>query len=115
MRGFAQAISSISERYGGKGMIYLHNTASGEQEGDRMTAIYVETFVVKPDKMGEFAAYCKKSAAFMKKRPDLAKEAKSFKRFSHQLGGKYGGVTTMMEFESLADVEKLFTRALADK
>jgi hypothetical protein len=80
-----------------------------------MTIVYAETYVVKPDKLSEFAAFCKNLDAFLKKRTDLSKEMKSFKRFSHLFGGYWGGYVDMMEFESLADLEKMFNRAMADK
>jgi hypothetical protein len=77
--------------------------------------VYVETYVVKPDKMAEFAAYCKKHDALAKERPELFKEMKSFKRFGHLVGGKWGGITAMVEVEGWDDVGKLFGRLMQDK
>jgi hypothetical protein len=42
----------------------------------------------------------------VEKQPELAKELKSWKVFSHMLGGKLGGIVEMLEFESLDDEEK---------
>jgi hypothetical protein len=66
----------------------------------------VATYVVKPERLGEVAAFLKKYAAWMKSRPDLFKEMKSWKSFSHMYGGNRGGIVDMMQFESLADLEK---------
>jgi hypothetical protein len=41
-----------------------------------MTVFMVETLVVKPDKMGDAAAFQKKFETLMKNRPDLFKEIK---------------------------------------
>jgi hypothetical protein len=80
-----------------------------------MTVFMVETLVVKPDKLGEAAAFDEKFEALMKKRPDLFKEIKSVKHFSHFLGGNSGGRVMMWEFESLADVDKFLNRCMGDK
>jgi hypothetical protein len=75
----------------------------------------VETYVVKPDKLGEFTAFCKKKETYMKKRPDLFKEVKSHKLFSQMLGGNWGGYVEIWEAKSLADIEKVFNRVMQDK
>jgi len=80
-----------------------------------MTVLMVDTYVVKPDKLGDYPAFLKKLKAFIKKRPELFKEAKSVKFFSHMLGGAWGGYVEMYEFESLADFEKCFGRVMQDK
>jgi hypothetical protein len=71
-----------------------------------MTVFSVETLIVKPDKLGEFTAVLKKFEKWMKKHPELFKEVKSHKLFSHMLGGYWGGYVEMWEFENLADFEK---------
>ena len=80
-----------------------------------MTIFTVETYVVKPEKTVEFTAWVKKWEAFTKKRPKMFKEVKSYKVFSNMLGGIWGGGVWMSEYESLADLEKLFHRMMADK
>ncbi|HVP15783.1 MAG TPA: hypothetical protein VMT42_00235 [candidate division Zixibacteria bacterium] len=70
-----------------------------------MTIFLVDTYVIKPDKLGEFAEFVKKYFEWMKKRTDLANEVKSHKLFSHMIG-KFGGYVEMIEFENLADFEK---------
>jgi hypothetical protein len=71
-----------------------------------MTVFMVEKFILKPDKLGEYMALHKKYEAWMKTHPELFKEVKSYKVFSHLLGGNFGGYVGMTEFENLADGEK---------
>jgi hypothetical protein len=75
----------------------------------------VDSYVVKPDKLGEFTALLRKLETLIRKRPDLFKEAKSHKFFSHMVGGTWGGYVEMYEFENLADFEKCFNRVMQDK
>ena len=71
-----------------------------------MTVFYVETYVVKPDKIFEYMAFTKKFEAYMNNREDLFKEVKSHKVFMHLIGGKVGEFVEMTEFENLTDLEK---------
>jgi hypothetical protein len=81
-----------------------------------MTVFLVETFVVKPDKLIEFAALHKKFEEWMKTRPEVTKRLKSpRKTFRQMLGGNYGGIIIMYEFESTADVENSFNKLMVDK
>jgi hypothetical protein len=80
-----------------------------------MTIFTLERYVVKPDKLGEFTAFVKKFEALTKKRPELCKEMKSYKIFSDLLGGNWGGGAWMTEYDNLADFEKCFKKAMADK
>jgi hypothetical protein len=80
-----------------------------------LTIWMVDSYVIRPDKLGEFPALLKKLKAFIKKRPELFKEARSVKFFSHMLGGTWGGYVEMYEFENLADFEKCFNRIMQDK
>jgi hypothetical protein len=77
-----------------------------------MTIFSVETWIVKPDKLGEFLAYLKKLETWMKKHPELFKEVKSVKVFSHMLGGNWGGYVYMTEFENLADFENSMNKSM---
>ena len=77
-----------------------------------MTIFWVDTYVIKPDKLGEFTAFIKKAVTWMKKHPEMFKEMKSHKLFSHVLGGKWGGYVEMYEFENLADFEKWMNRMM---
>jgi len=80
-----------------------------------MTVFTVERYVVKPDKLAEFTAFVSKYKAIMKRRPEFFKEMKSYKVYSDHLGGNWGGGTWMTEFESLAEFEKAFKKAMEDK
>lgn len=80
-----------------------------------MTVFMVATYVVKPDKLGEFEAFLKTSDPYIKKRPDLFREIKSHKIFTYLLGGIGGGYVEMWEAESLANLEKVFNRLMGDK
>ena len=86
-----------------------------EEGGERITIIMVDSYVVKPDKLGEYPAFLKKLHALIKKRPELFKEAKSIKFFSKFLGGTWGGFVEIYEFENLADFEKCFNKVMHDK
>jgi hypothetical protein len=77
-----------------------------------MTIFSVETFIVKPDKLGEFTAFLKKSETWMKKHPELFKEVKSYKVFSHMLGGSWGGYVQMWEYENFADFGKSMNKSM---
>lgn len=80
-----------------------------------MTVFLAETYVVKPDKLGEFTAFYKKSEKWMKKHPELFKERRSHRLSSHMLGGKRGGFVEMLEAESLAHIEKVLSGAIQDE
>lgn len=80
-----------------------------------MTVFLVSTWVVKLDKASEYMAFSKKYLTWMKERPDLFKEVKSYKVFSNMLGGNYSGGVEMIEFESLSDLEKWLNRYTSDK
>ena len=75
-----------------------------------MTFFVVETYIIKPDKLGENLARYKKWEAWWKNHPEVCKEVKSNKLFSHLLGGNFGGYVEMTEFENLADVEKFYNK-----
>jgi hypothetical protein len=80
-----------------------------------MTVFTVETYVVKPDELGELTAFVKNFDAFKKRRPEMFKKMKSYKVFSNLLGGNWGGGVWMSEFDSLADFEEAFKKAMEDK
>jgi len=79
-----------------------------------MTISMIATYVVKPEKMGEYMSYTKKCEAWIKSRQDLFKEAKSIKLFSH-VTGSFGGFVEMWEFESLSEMEKWIVKYMKDK
>jgi hypothetical protein len=80
-----------------------------------MTVFLTEKYMVKQDKLDEFAACVKNLEAMMKKRPAFFKEVKSHRIFHHLFGGTWNGYVEMTELGNLAEVEKFMTRAMKDK
>jgi len=80
-----------------------------------MTVFLVETYVIKPEKQAEFAAYKKKWKKFFGYKDghlQRFKEVKSYKMLAQMLGGNWGGYVEMWEFENLADLEKWMSRMM---
>jgi hypothetical protein len=77
-----------------------------------LTVFWVDSYVIKADKLDEYTKVFKKLKTWMEKQPELAKELKSWKVFSHMLGGKWGGYVEMLEFESLAEFEKWMSKLM---
>ena len=75
-----------------------------------MAVFMVDTYIAIPEKLGEFTLALKKYEKWIKEHPELFKEMKSRKVFSHMLGGNWGGYVEMWEFENLADFEKCFNK-----
>lgn len=79
-----------------------------------MTIVVQETFVVKPEKQAEFTKLWKRYFKYVKDNPKLFKEMKWSKSFTQMFGGTYGAHVELMEFNSLADMEKLNNRTMKD-
>jgi hypothetical protein len=80
-----------------------------------MTVFLVETYVIKPEKQAEFAAYKKKWKKFFAYKEghlEAFKEVESYKMFSQMLGGNWGGYVEIWEFENLAGLEKFFNKIM---
>jgi len=75
-----------------------------------MTIFYVETYTVKPDKLVENIERYKKWETWWKNHPEVCKEIKSNKLFSHMVGGNYGEYVEMTEFENLTDLERFYSK-----
>jgi hypothetical protein len=71
--------------------------------------------LVKPEKQAEYAKLMQKMNKYMKDNPKLFKELKSVKNFTQTFGGTYGTHITLMEFNSLTDMEKLDKRTMKDQ
>jgi len=80
-----------------------------------MTIIIAETMLVKPEKQAEYTKLMQKVNKYMKDNPKLFKELKSVKNFTQTFGGTYGTHITLMEFNSLTDMEKLDRRTMKDQ
>jgi len=80
-----------------------------------MTIVIQESFLVKPEKQAEFTKLMNRMLKYMKDNPKLFKELKSAKNFTQTFGGTYGTHITLMEFNSLTDMEKLDKRTMNDQ
>ena len=80
-----------------------------------MTIFMFEQYVIRSDKLNEFAVFLKKYLAWLeKRRPVLYKEVKSHKLISQMFGGNFGKYMEIWEYENLADCEKCFNRLMRD-
>ena len=77
-----------------------------------MTVFGVVTWIIKPDKLGEFTEWYEKFLEWMKKHPDLFREVKSRRLFSHLIGGNVGGYVEIWELENMADWEKWYNKVI---
>ena len=80
-----------------------------------MTIVIHESFVVKPEKQAEFTKLMQRINKYMKDNQKQFKELKWTKSFTQMFGGTYGTHITLMEFNSLTDMEKLDKRTMKDK
>ncbi len=76
-----------------------------------MSVFAVVRYVVKSEKQTEFKALTRKYLEYLKD-PEKSKELKSWKLFVQTLGGIANTYIEMMEFDSVADVEKWNTRMM---
>jgi hypothetical protein len=75
----------------------------------------VETYVVKPDKLGEYVELAKKYVEWRRKHVGLFKGVKSWKLFTHLYGDTSGGYVEMWELDNLTDYEEAVNRLMQDK
>jgi len=71
-----------------------------------MSVFVIETYVVKPEKQGEYQSLMRRLLEYKKQNPQLFKEVKSFRLFHQMFGGLAGAYIEMWEFDSIADLEK---------
>ena len=82
--------------------------------GGGLSVFLVETYVLKPEKQAELAAYKKKWRKFFGYKDGRLlsfKEEKSHRMFS-QLIGNADGYVEMFEFESLAGIERFLGKLM---
>lgn len=79
-----------------------------------MTIVVAGSFLVKPEKQAEFTKLWQRYMKYVKDNPKLFKEMKWSKSFTQSFGGTYGTFITLMEFNNLADMEKLNDRTMKD-
>jgi len=80
-----------------------------------MTILVVSTWVVKPEKQEEFMQLWQRHLKYRKENPEMFKELKSFKLFTQTFGGISGAYVELVEYNSLADYEKLIAKISKDK
>jgi len=78
-----------------------------------MTVVVVWKWVVKPEKQEAHSRMMQGYLRWIKENP--IKEVKSMKVFTQMFGGIYGSYFELLEFDSLADYEKVQARLLKDK
>jgi len=84
-----------------------NSTNLREQEFGKMTYLAISTYIVKPEKQGDFMRFWKSYLDYMKKNPEMFKEVKSLKLYTQVFGGISGAYVELLEFESLTDQETL--------
>ena len=86
------------------------------RKGDYIMSVFViETYVVKPEKHGEYKSLIQTLIKYKKENPELFKEVKSFRLFHQMFGGLAGAYIEMWEFDSMADLEKCWMKESKDK
>lgn len=80
-----------------------------------MGILVVQTYVVKPEKQEEYKAFLQRWLQFMKENPKEVEEIKSTKMFTQTIGGVFGGIVEMLEFNSLSDIDKYMQKAFKNK
>lgn len=81
-----------------------------------MTFFMLEKYTIKSEKLSEFAEYTKKYLDWLQQhRPTLYKEVKSHKMLNQIFGDQYCQQLEIWEYDSLADLEKTWTRLMQDK
>jgi hypothetical protein len=75
----------------------------------------VETYVVKPEKQVEYQSLMQRLLQYKKQNPQLFNEVKSFGLFHQMFGGLAGAYIEMWEFDSMADLEKCWTKEPKDE
>lgn len=79
-----------------------------------MSVFALVKYVVKSDRQTEFKELTKKYLEYLKD-PERSKELKSWKLFVQTIGGIANTYIEMMEFDSVADIEKWNTRMMKDE
>jgi len=80
-----------------------------------MTVFVIWTWVVKPEKQEEHNRMMQRYLKYIKENPEISRVVKSMKVFTQTFGGIYGSYVQLIEYNSLADYERLQGRLLKDK
>jgi len=77
--------------------------------------LVVEKWLAKPGKQEEHTQIMKKFRKYLKDNPEMFKEVKSLREYTQMFGGISGMFIWLIEYESLADYEKLASRMEKDE
>ena len=80
-----------------------------------MTILTVDKWMVKPEKQAEHKKLMKKFHKFMKDNAEKFKEMKLLGEYTQMFGGVSGMYVWLVEYDSLADLEKLNKRMEKDE
>jgi uncharacterized protein with von Willebrand factor type A (vWA) domain len=82
---------------------------------DGMIVFMVETWVVPKENQEKHRRLWEGYLEYVRKNPELFKEMKSLKLFTQTFGTISGAIVEMIEFDSLADKERLDSKLAKDK
>ena len=78
-----------------------------------MTVVVVFKWLVKPEKQAAHDRMMQRYVKWMKENPTA--ELRSYRILTQMFGGIYGSYIELMEFDNIADFEKVFERNMKDK
>ncbi|MDH5462395.1 MAG: NIPSNAP family protein [Candidatus Bathyarchaeota archaeon] len=80
-----------------------------------MTILTVDKWMIKPEKQAEHKKLMQKYHKFMKDNAEMCKEMKLVGEYTQMFGGVSGMYVWLVEYDSLADLEKLNKRMEKDE
>jgi hypothetical protein len=75
-----------------------------------MSTFQVETYVIQPEKQEEFTIWLQTVFKYKEKHQEVFEGVKSWKVFHREYGGISGSYVVVMEFGSMADLDRVMTR-----
>lgn len=82
---------------------------------ERVTVFMMDTYVLKPEKVSEYATFLKRYDTWMRSQPELFREVKSVRLYSQTLGHVLDSYCEIWEFESLAGLETWVAKYFVNK
>lgn len=80
-----------------------------------MRILVFEKWMVKPEKQQEHTKLMQKFRQFIKEKPEIFGKLRSIKEYTQMIGGTSGTFIWLIEFDSLADYEKIDSQMLTDE
>jgi hypothetical protein len=80
-----------------------------------MTILVFERWMVKPEKQEEHTQLIQIYRKFIKDNPEIWKNVRSIREYTQMFGGTSGMYIWLLEFDSLADYEKVESHMLTDE